>query len=253
MTSTVVIQVDLAGVGKKITAELEQIVDKAVGDLAVQAAKNWAAAIFATGLTDDEKNEYAKTLRIERIEPAHYAVVADYDKAGQIERGRPARDLKRMLLTSAKTRTSRHGKRYLIIPFRHNTPGNDAHAAAMPQAIYALASRLESSLVTGHRIDSGGVKRSTYLWPKEGRLPAGLAPKLQPHHKTDAFAGMRRFNTSAGKNSSSQYLMFRVMHQDSNGWVVKAKPGLHIAEGVASQLAETAGPYLQQSIIGGRD
>lgn len=142
----------------------------------------------------------------------------------------------------------------MIIPFRHNTPGNDAHAAAMPQAIYALASRLESSLVTGHRIDSGGVRRAAYLWPKDvgekkGRLPAGLAPKLQPHHKTDPFSGMRRFDTSVGKNHSSQYLTLRVMHQDSSGWIVPAKPGLHIAEGVASQLAETAGPYLQ-SIIG---
>lgn len=42
-----------------------------------------------------------------------------------------------------------------------------------------------------------------------------------------------------------QYLTFRVMHQDSRGWIIPAKPGMHIAEGVASQMEAKAGPYIQ--------
>lgn len=50
---------------------------------------------------------------------------------------------------------------------------------------------------------------------------------------------------STGRAKSSQYITFRVMHQDSNGWIVQAKPGLHIAEAVARNLEEKSGPYLQ--------
>lgn len=169
-----------------------------------------------------------------------------------------------MLQTSRKVRTSAAGKKYLVIPFRVNTEGSTAHARDMPHAINEIATQMERSMVTGHRIDSGGVRRATYLWPKSrlsnngtgieaggqrylqlGRLPAGLAPKLQPHHVSDPYAGMRRFETSTGKSSSSKYLTFRVMHQDSRGWIIPAKPGMHIAQGVADQMQSKAEPYLE--------
>lgn len=244
------VHLNLSGIGKEISAEIEQAVDQAIHRLAVQCGKNWAHAIYATNIPDKEKLEYAKTLRIEQAGLAHYVVRADYAKADQIESGRPAYDLKRMLQTSRKVRTSKAGKKYMVIPFRWNTAGNTAHARAMPADITSIAQGMERSLVTGHRIDGGGIKRATYLWPRTtstsmGSLPAGLAPKLAPHHVSDPYAGMRRFDTSTGKANSSQYLTFRVMHQDSSGWIIPTKPGLHIAEGVAQQLEEKAGPYVQ--------
>ena len=253
--SAINVNFDLTRYGE-INDVIRAAVDKAVERLAIQAGKNWAHAIVAADLPDKEKLDYARTLRVQRAGFAHFIVSADYAKAEQVENGRPAQDLKRMLQTSRKVRTSAAGKKYLIIPFRTNTEGSTAHARDMPHAINEIATQMERSMITGHRIDSGGVRRATYLWPKNtatslGRLPPGLAPKLQPHHVSDPYAGMRRFdndthNAKTGKTkTTSSYLTFRVLHQDSRGWIIPAKPGLHIAQGVADQMQSKAEPYLE--------
>lgn len=260
MKNGINVSIDLRGLQEHMLAA----VDKAVERLAIQTGKNWAMAIMAAKLPDAEKLEYAKTLRIDRAGLAHFVVSADYAKADQIENGRQAQDLKKMLQTSRKVRTSKAGKKYLIIPFRQNTAGNTAHARAMPAEINRIASQMETARVRGSYIDHGGVKRATYLWPRSrlsndgqgiqagkqrylalGRMPAGLAPKLAPHHVSDPFAGMVRFDTSTGQARSSAYLTFRCMHQDSTGWIIPAKPGLHIARAVAENMERKAGPYIQ--------
>jgi hypothetical protein len=180
------------------------------------------------------------------ISSNHAAVVG-------IETGFPSRDLKQMLQTSSKTRAFKNGKKYLIIPIRHNTPGHDAHAQDMPKAIHDQAKKMGPSKITGKFLDvnaHGDVEmRQRYQWDKAGdpfksskktllsigALPAGLAPKLQTRHKTDPYAGMRRMDTSSGKQKSSAYLTFRIMHEDSTGWIIPAKPSHPIVHDIAQQ------------------
>lgn len=244
--SAIKIQFDLAGMGK-LNAAIEQAVDQAVERLAIQTGKNWVNAIYAADLPKAQQEEYAKTLKIERAGPAHFVVSTDYDKAIQIENGRPARDLKQMLQTSRKVRTSQTGSKYLIIPMRQNTPGNNALARAMPAVIHEKARFLSPSAVVGMgtRISGSGatVPQAAYKWG--GRLPAGLAPRLNPGHATDIHAGMVKMREGKG-NRAAGYLTFRVMSEGQTGkWLVPAKPGLHIAEGVAEQMQLKAGPYVE--------
>lgn len=230
-------------------AELTQAVRAqiagAVAKTAEQGAALWRESVNqASGIWMVEKNDYINSIQTRMDGDFAAEVSTDYRLAGEIENGRPHRDLKRALHTSKRTRMvtkGRHvGQKYLIIPFRHNTPSYTAHARAMPPFIYADAKNLQASSVIGGgaRLSATGhlVKQQRYQWG--GRLPPGLAPKLKAHHSTDIYAGMVRFNTSAGKGKSSAYLTFRLMGEwQSNKWIVPAKPGLHLAQKTADALA----------------
>ncbi|MBT3196984.1 MAG: hypothetical protein HN344_04595, partial [Gammaproteobacteria bacterium] len=119
-----------------------------------------------------------------------------------------------------------------------------AHAPAMPDLVYAHAKKLMRSRVTGQgkRISGTGafniktrkpmlVAQNKYDWG--GRLPAGMTPKLKPHHTTDIHAGMVKM----GNKGHSQYMTFRVMGEwQTNKWLVPPKPGLFIAQKVAGEM-----------------
>jgi hypothetical protein len=220
-----------------------------VADLAETGVQRWREATDAVpGLWQGERDAYKAAIHAVQVGPYEWEIVNDYKYVEDIETGRPARDLKVMLRTSLKVRVNKKGQRYLIIPFRHNTPGYSAHARAMPAGIYAEARQLIPTRIVGHGTRRSGtgaydidsrkpirVRTRKYAWG--GRLPAGLAPKLQTRHKTDPYAGMVRMTNAAG---GSSFLTFRVMGEWSSGWIIPARPGLHIAQTVADSLQRTA-------------
>jgi hypothetical protein len=187
-------------------------------------------------------------LRIDRAGWGHFIVAADYKKADEIEEGTPARDLKRMLQTSNKTRQGKNGK-YLIIPMRANTPGQTATGPAMSEAVYAIARQLQVSRVTGmgSRISATGhqVAQASYAWG--GRLADWHGQGISAQERS-RMAGMARFDTSTGKSNSSAFLTFRVMSENSNGWLIPAKPGLHIVRDVAAEVERMAPAFMESRI-----
>lgn len=258
MSNMLSITVDLSsiiGAQGVITREIFPRLREAVGAVAQEAQNRWADSIMkAPGVWYVEKQEYVGSLRWEYTGEFEARVFSDYKKADWIENGRPSIDLKYMLNTSMKVRMSKKGKRYLIIPFRHNTTGNGAHARAMPANIYAQAKELPASRITGHgqRVSGTGawdiktkqpymVRQRQYDW-------GGRLPRQQPKGQRDIHEGMVRFNTSAGKGKSSAYLTFRVMSEGSSGWVTKAKPGLMLAQGVTNALSPLAEQVFQKAV-----
>lgn len=239
------VSIDLTGLhslADLVIANVIPGVQAAVEQTANETQATWQAAIMhAPGVWLGFKKAAAESIRWVDTSPLSAEVFSPEDVTRRIEEGFPARDLKDMLKTSTRTRQTKSGKKYLIIPFRHNTPGQNAHALAMPSDIYAQAKPLSPSAVSGKttRVSATGhsVPQSIYQWG--GRLPAGLAPKMKPHHATDIYAGMVRFDTSSGASKSSAYLTFRVMHDGQAGkWLVPAKPGLHIARDVSRAMVE---------------
>lgn len=262
------ISVDLSalmgGVGSAVNAYVLPTVHQAVKALAAETAYRWKDGVAKAKLWNGEKQAYIESINWLMTSDFEAVVSATYAQAEAIETGRAARDLKKMLDTSMKVRVAKHGKhagqRYLIIPMRHNTPGNIALAQAMPVDVYKKAKRLDPSTITGTLQRPSGtgaislktkkpvmVPQQQYSWGK--RLPAGLAPKLSPHHTTDIYAGMVRFKTSAGKGKSSSYMTFRVMGEwQANKWIVPAKPGLYIAKHVRDMMALDAPKVFEQAI-----
>lgn len=238
-------------VGGLITKEVFPLLNQAVMAVAQQSVINWQKAVYAAPLWSGEKDAYAKSISWSIKGDFSAEVEATYEKASEIEEGRPARDLKKMLGTSLKVRVSKTGSRYLYIPFRHNTPGHGAHAQVMPVDVYKMAKQMAPSRITGKTTRESGtgaysvktkklltVPQNTYSWG--ARLPAGLADKKAPHHKTDIYAGMYRFSTGTPGAKSSTYLTFRTMSEKSQGWIIPAKPGLHIAKKVVDDLRPKA-------------
>ena len=87
------------------------------------------------------------------------------------------------------------------------------------------------------------VAQNKYEWGE--RLPEGLMPKMRDHHTTDIYAGMVRFDTSSGKQKSSQYLTFRIMGGwQSNKWIIPQQPALPLAK----YTYDTIAPLFESTI-----
>lgn len=240
---------------KVVNQQVFPLLHQAVNAVGKQTAYNWQEAVYAAKLWSGEKDAYAKSISWQMTGDFSGYVEATYKYAEEIENGRPARDLKQMLNTSKKVRVSKKGTRFLYIPFRHNTPGNDGLANPMPPSVYDVASNLEASIVTGQTTRQSGQKgmqhlsvpQNIYNWG--GRLPAGMSPKLKPHHATDPHAGMVRFDTSTpGGAKSSAYLTFRTMSEKSKGWIVPPQEGQKIAQGVIEDIRPKAQMAFQKAI-----
>jgi hypothetical protein len=240
------VSVDLSGIlslAEDAVKSMFPLLGQAVAMTADEGAMSWRDAVLKANLSIDKKQPYIESIQWKMTGPFAAEIWSDYKLADEIENGRLSRDLKTMLQTSTKTRRFKNGTKYLIIPFRHNTPGNTAHAPAMPKSIYAAAKQLSisSALTPGSKKPAQRLSPSGHIVPQHsydwgGRLPAGLSPKLKEHHKTDIHAGMVRMNTSSGNGKSSAYLTFRTMSSKSSGWIVPAKPGLRIVEKVSNDL-----------------
>lgn len=241
---------DILNVGPVMRAQIFSNLSQAVADVGAAGEERWKRAALKAPLWEGERQAYAASISWRSTGDFTGEIVSDYKFVEDIETGRPAYDMKRMLHTSLKVRQGKKG-RYLIIPFRHNTPGNTAHASDMTAEVYAAAKDLTPSRVTGRTSRKSGtgayaittrkpmrVNARRYAWGD--RLPKGMVPKLKPSHKSDPVAGMVRMDTSSGKQRSSAYMTFRVMAEWSNGWIRPAQPGLYIAKAVADSLQRTA-------------
>lgn len=232
-----------------LSGPMQARISQVVGAWAEEGTYRWKDNVWKARLWQVEKERYIQSITWRMDGPFSAEITADYKLAGEIENGRPARDLKRALQTSRKTRVVKSGKhagqRYLIIPFRHNVPtpsGEGALAPQMPTQVYKIARTLAPSRVLPPgsknppmRLSASGhlVPQHSYEWG--GRLPAGLTPKAKPHHATDLHADMVRMATGGGKHA---YLTFRIMGEWSNGWVVQPRPGLRLAEKTSEQLQQ---------------
>lgn len=266
------------------TLDITAIVNKAVFPLlhqsvnaiGKQTAEDWKEAVYKAKLWSGEKDAYADSITWRMTGDFGGYVEATYKHAQEIETGRPARDLKKMLDTSMKVRRTEKGKRFLVIPMRHNTPGN---SRAMPAAVHALADKMGKSSITGAGLRPVG--EVTRLSPKTGMHASGAQtaylsnPNTKQHSMTakmsyawgdrlskaamkesgiDAatrkrYAGMVRMETSTpGGSSSSAFMTFRVMMEGSSGWVVKPQAGLFIAKKVADEMRPKAETVFQEAI-----
>ena len=260
-----------------INAAVFPLINQAVRAIAQQTAINWQHGVYSAKLWSGEKDAYAQSIKWKMTSDFAAIVESDYKNAEEIETGRPARDLKQMLNTSMKVRRTKAGKRFLIIPFRHNTPGNDAHAPSMPTSVYQLASQMVPSAVTGQGMRPSGEltsihpvwgtralarqtpfasnpkTRSAYLVPKNryrwgDKLDVSGIDGLSATQKRN-LQGMYRFDTTSPSGAkSSAYLTFRVMMEGSTGWIVPPQPGQHIAQKVSDEMQPLAEAALGEAV-----
>lgn len=250
MAYKVSVDIDLGAIQQEVMSKVFPVVTQAVAMVAEEGANQWRSAVKNAKIAPYEKSAYVDSINWKMTGGFSAEISSDYSRANDLERGTPSWDMKKVLQTSQRTRVAKSGKhagqKYLIIPFRHNIPGNTAHAPAMPANVYKAAKQLSTSNIVGKTSRMSGtghtVPQSVYSWGS--RLPPGMMPKAKPHHATDLYSGMYRFNSSAGNGKSSIYLTMRVMGEWSTGWIYPAKPGLFIARDIAEKLQ----PLLEKSV-----
>lgn len=243
---------------KIVNKEVFPLLNQAVKAVAKQTAADWQREVYQAKLWSGEKDAYAATIKWKMTGDFSAVIESDYKHASEIEEGRPARDLKKMLDTSTKVRRTEDGRRFLVIPMRHNVKKLQA------AGLYGAAKALEASIISGQGQRASG--EVTHLSPKAGmsksakQSPFLSNPKTKGENmvnqnsyawgqklsKADAgdhkwAQGMYRFNTSTpGGSNSSSYLSFKIMMEDSSGWVVPAQPGQHLARKVTTAMQPKA-------------
>lgn len=254
---TYTIKFDAAVLFKDLNNQIKYAMAEALEETARSVQGDWQQSIYnQSGMYQPYKDRYALSVKYDVDKTNLTArIYSDDHMAEPFETGEPARDLKRMLNTSEKVRVSKGGKhpsqRYLLIPFKHQTPGHIAHGSDMPTDVYRQAMALTKSTSTLLSMRRSGLNasdvrtrgplmtmRSSYNWG--GRLNGPNIPARQ--------RGMVRMETSSGKQTSSKYFSFRVMAESSPGWIVPAKPGRFIVKGVANRAQDMLTFNVQNAI-----
>jgi len=156
-------------------------------------------------INDDKYHKALTTGSALSFPTAFSAVVMPYgysEGADQIENGLPAYDMKPQLLHGPKSRPTKDGARYNIIPFRHTTPGSTSTLGTpMPKSIFDQAKKLQRSVSnrqTG-KID----------WDQSLQVngQGNINQTSLYQHKASTYQGMYR----VGDARHTRYMTFRMV------------------------------------------
>jgi hypothetical protein len=272
---TYAIKVELAHLipeGAPITRDSFPYLAHAVETIVAAAHARWTA--FASGVPlpdgrviNNRTGEYQRSIQTRMCGDFAGEVFSELPYAAAIEQGSPARDMKSMLNSSLKVRISKDGRRYLIIPFRHDVPGSDSSVSrnTMPVEVHKWFGQegRTSSAVTGRFLRPSGtgafdlatkkrimVPGWRYQWGsrlgKDDLAGMGFGPDDRVAKR---LKGMVNFRTpsATGGASNSKYLTFRVMAQGSPGWLVPAREGFYPARTTADEIRSTAEELFRQA------
>ena len=256
------ISVDVAGlpVGGAITAELFPNLADAVHAVADRALEIWTDYAAGGAMPDgsrinDRTGQYLRSIHMRKTGDFSAEVYTELPYAKAIEEGTGPRDMKDILHSSMKVRISKKGKRYLIIPFRWNSPKSVLGNNAPVQVWNWWKDRGSSYVASQHtRVSGTGAfdikTRAPLLTPAwKYRWGSRLTPTALANlgfkdndPLARRMAGMVRFRTpgKTGGGSHTQLITFRVMSEGSKGWIRPAQPGKWPARTTADQLRPAA-------------
>lgn len=164
--------------------------------------------------------------------------------ANIIEHGMPTTDLRDTLLGpnvpeapfgQKGKRRAEAGHYYRAVPFRHQIPGSTGTQAP------PMGDPYKSVLTNAGELGKKIYQEAKKLGPGQ-RLPAGLAPKLKPHHATDIYAGMQKDRAAYNVAIQSKYTTFRTISEAvSTGWIrPDTTPGAQLHKGVQAYIQRVA-------------
>lgn len=255
------IYVDLGSVlpaGTSLTKDAFPHLAFAVQRIAQSALARWQGFARGEPMPDGRSigirsGAYLRSIQLHQVNDFTAEVYSTLPYAGSIEHGAPARDMKQMLGSSWKVRVNKQGKRYLIIPFRHDAPGS-VMGNPMPQAVHDWwqGPTREASKITGAFERTSGAQGSNIATRKQMTVPGrtyswgsrlskttlqGMGMDAQQVRR---LSGMVNFREKGESARHSSFITFRVMTEDSKGWQAPARDGLWPARATADELRPVA-------------
>jgi len=191
--------------------EVESAVTKAVGALA--AATHAKANELATEKLKSTASMYKDALSFEKIEKNIWVVALDMKKAGWIEDGRKSGFMEE-LLRGKSSKTNARGKKYAIIPFKHNKNPTDQTPKAQE-----LAGQIKNFLKS-EKINVRKLEFNPDGSPKLGLLHKFDLDSARPTEKSKypALKGVSIYQRMDEKGKVKRDIMtFRVITEDHKG------------------------------------
>lgn len=249
---------DALPAGSSLTKDAFPHLALAVERIAQGALARWQGFARGEPMPDGRSigirsGKYLGSIQLRQVNDFTAEVYSTLPYASAIEEGSPARDMKRMLGSSWKVRVNKKGKRYLIIPFRHNTPGS-VQGNAMPQAVHDWWKNpgRESSRITGDPERVSGAQGSSITTRQQMTVPGrtyhwgsrlskvALQGMGMDAHQVRRMAGMVNFREQGSGARHSGFITFRIMSEDSPGWQAPARDGMWPARVTANELRPVA-------------
>lgn len=261
------IEVDIPEIipGELLEALSESAVQEVLASIAESARNHWIG--LANKHLHTSRNDYQRSIQKVQLMPGMAVISLVGQPANIIENGLGIIDLREWLLGAGvpvapigqkgKRRTADGQGYYRAIPFRHQTPGSEgtgaprmgdpyrghvADAERLGREVYKAARKLEPTKMAsdGSRVVEHG-----------GRLPAGIAPKLREHHKTDIYSGMIRQQAAYKKSVQATYMTFRTIStRVPEGWIRPPTQPRHFAKQTAQWVSRMA-PQAFQAYVDG--
>jgi hypothetical protein len=231
--------------------------------------KGFALGGALPGITEKLKNPnggYARSIRIDKLGPFQYEIYSEAKVAKLIEDGTPEHDMKTTHPFGARSRMSKKGVPYLIIPFRWGTPeGSDGKRVGfkniMPKSVYQIVKNKKQfrqtkvKKTTHNEPNARGQQVERHEYTGVGskgnekgnwgdRLKLGMGDEV-----TQNMEGMSRMVGQDGK--SAGYFTFRVISAKSpaNSWVKPAVAARPVTSAVADNTHQAIGAMVEASIL----
>jgi hypothetical protein len=194
---------------------------------------------------------YIEGIKIIQQCPFDYDIVNTAKNAAAIEYGTPELDMKTTHPYGPRSRVSKKGVPYLIVPFNWKTP--KALGSVMPQSIYNIVrnkNKFDRTIVdnTKHiepNARGEDVERNNYKqWGSRLTMPQIFkATKTVPTIDTKQFFnmnGMVAMEGSTEQSKHAQYFTFRVISAEGapGSWVKPATPARNVTLGVKSAVEQ---------------
>ncbi|MBA7579490.1 hypothetical protein ES708_21361 [subsurface metagenome] len=242
---------DLGAVGQRSMPVTEDAFRYAATKLILPAWKSVASGNPFGGIRlKSPSGGYAASIKAKQISPFNWVIYSSAKVAEFLEHGTKRVDFKETHTKGKKSRVAyKKGEDgeilkvgYLIVPFRHATPG--ARGNPMPETIYKTirakikSGRFQKSVVEKAPAESGKLEPN---WPGEliPRATYSWGSKFRQQGLKREFAnleGMVVFDVGSSRAMRSTYFTFRVISAESppGSWIKPATPPLHITKAVVN-------------------
>lgn len=222
--------------------------------------QNWAMGGSVAGAADirSPNPNLMRSIKIRRIGDFDVSIETDSPYMDRIEQGSPEIRMKEVpnWIQGKKSRVSKKGKPFLIIPFRWGTPHGSGRGRAhfsntIPQSLYALIKekKFKTSKKTGEvhiekNWQGDDVQRADYTWGDRVKFEDILDAAGDEGVSSNA-VGMVRMQA----NPQSTYFTFRVISADSKApWIRKAIPPNHVTEAIEKSLREQVNDLIHEGL-----
>jgi len=225
--------------------------------------KGFAMGAPLPGVTEPLKSPnrgYAQSIKTQQTGPFEHEIYSESEIAARIENGTPELDMKTTHPYGPRSRVSKDGVPYLIVPMRWGTPGTVGFKNVMPINVYSVVNKFRKMKTI---VDANN---STFQTPN-AQTPNKMVGRAQYNkgysrlsgmdfegtvEEKTRMGGMVRSTDSTGKNRSGGYFTFRIISARSpaRSWIRPATPARNVTRAVAQETKEAIDTMVGAAIMG---